>query len=277
MRRALSIAASQAAGLRENFGTMTKPFHAGHAAESGVVAVDLTGLGWTAADQILEAPRGFFHAYGGSYDPAAIVDRLGKPWTFSSPGISIKPFPSGSLTHPGMTELLRLMRKEHIEAVDVERVDVGTNHNMPNALIHHRPTTGLQAKFSMEFCLAVLLLYGQATLAEFRDEVVNRREVQAMIHRVNFYVDPDADKAGFDKMTTILRIHLKNGETLSGRADFGKGSPANPMTYEEVADKFRGNAAFVNWPKQNAEMVVDLVRALERVDDARKLVALCGK
>src|SRR2546422_3123745 len=65
IRRALSIAASQAAGLRENFGTMTKPFHAGHAAESGIVAVDLTNLGWTATDQILEAPRGFFHAYGG--------------------------------------------------------------------------------------------------------------------------------------------------------------------------------------------------------------------
>ncbi len=277
MRGALSIAASQAAGLRENFGTMTKPFHAGHASESGVVAIDLTSLGWTAADQILEAPRGFFHAYGGSYDPAAIVDRLGKPWTFASPGISIKPFPSGSLTHPGMTELLRLMRQEHIKAVDVERLDVGTNHNMPNALIHHRPTTGLQAKFSMEFCLAVLLLYGEATLAEFRDEVVDRPEVQAMIQRVNFYVDPDAEKAGFDKMTTILRIHLKNGKTLFGRADFGKGSPADPMTYEEVADKFRSNAAFANWPKQNAETVVDLVRTLERVDDARKLVALCGK
>jgi 2-methylcitrate dehydratase PrpD len=176
-----------------------------------------------------------------------------------------------------MTELMRLMHKEHIKAVDVERVDVGTNHNMPNALIHHRPTTGLQAKFSMEFCLAVLLLYGQATLAEFRDEVVNRPEVQAMIRRVNFYVDPDAEKAGFDKMTTILRIHLKNGKTLSGRADFGKGSPADPMSYEEVADKFRANAAFANWPKQNAEMIVDVVRALERVDDARKLVALCGK
>jgi 2-methylcitrate dehydratase PrpD len=148
---------------------------------------------------------------------------------------------------------------------------------MPNALIHHRPTTGLQAKFSMEFCLAVLLLYGQATLAEFRDEVVNRPEVQAMIQRVNFYVDPEAEKAGFDKMTTVLRIHLKNGKILSGRADFGKGSPADPMTYEEVADKFRGNAAFAKWDKQKAETVIDLVRTLERVDDARKLVALCGK
>ena len=107
--RALGIAASEAAGLRENFGTMTKPFHAGRAAESGVVAAELAGLGWTAAEQILEAPRGFFRAAGGSYDPKAIVHKLGKPWTFRSPGISIKPHPSGSLTHPGMTELLRLI------------------------------------------------------------------------------------------------------------------------------------------------------------------------
>src|SRR5438552_1401258 len=92
IRRALSIAASQASGLRENFGSMTKPFHAGHAAESGIVAVDLTNLGWTAADQILEAQRGFFHAYGGSYDLAAIVYRMGKLWTLSLAGISIKSF-----------------------------------------------------------------------------------------------------------------------------------------------------------------------------------------
>src|SRR6266478_381689 len=106
--RAFGVAASHAAGLRENFGTMMKPFQAGHAAESGVVAADFAALGWTAAEQILEAQRGFFHAYGGGYDPSAIVDRLGKPWTFENPGVSIKPFPSGSLTHPGMTELLRL-------------------------------------------------------------------------------------------------------------------------------------------------------------------------
>jgi 2-methylcitrate dehydratase PrpD len=97
------LAASQSGGLRENFGTMTKPFQAGHAAESGLASVELVRLGWTAAEQILEAERGFFHAFGGSYDAAAIMDRLGKPWTFASPGISLKPFPSGSLTHPAMT------------------------------------------------------------------------------------------------------------------------------------------------------------------------------
>ena len=274
--RAFAIAASHSAGLRENFGTMTKPFQAGHAAESGVVAADFAALGWTAADQILEAPRGFFHAYGGSYDPTFILDKLGKPWTFSSPGVSIKPFPSGSLTHPGMTELLRLIRTEHISAGDVVQVEVGTNHNMLNTLIHHRPKTGLQAKFSMEFCMAILLLEGKAGLAEFTDAVVNRPDVQEMIGRIKFYTDPEAEKAGYDKMTTIIKIHLKNGRTVSGRADFGKGSPANPMSYDEVADKFRQCAAFANWPQTKVGQIAETVRKLEQVADTRSLISLCS-
>src|SRR5207253_454219 len=175
----------EASGLRENFGTMTKPLHAGRAAESGVAAADLAALGWTATDQILESPRGFFRAAGGGYDPRAIVHKLANPWTFRSPGVSIKPHPSGSLTHPGMTEMMRLIREHAIKPGQVERVDVGTNRNMPNALIHHQPKTGLQAKFSMEFCMSVLLLYGKAGLAEFQDETPNRPEVREMISRVH--------------------------------------------------------------------------------------------
>jgi 2-methylcitrate dehydratase PrpD len=272
--RAFAIAASQAAGLRENFGTMMKPFQAGHAAESGVVATDFAALGWTGAEKILEAPRGFFHAYGGGYDPDAILNKLGKPWTFASPGVSIKPFPSGSLTHPGMTELLRLIRTEHIRAADVEQVEVGTNRNMPNALIHHRPKNGLQAKFSMEFCMAILLLEGKAGLNEFTDAVVNRPDVQEMIGRVRFYADPEAEKAGYDKMTTIIKIHLNNGRTISGRADFGKGSPTNPMSYDEVADKFRGCAAFADWPSSKVEKTIEVVCNLESLSDVRSLSAL---
>ncbi|HEY3618978.1 MAG TPA: MmgE/PrpD family protein, partial [Candidatus Sulfotelmatobacter sp.] len=214
--RAFGVAASHSAGLRENFGTMMKPFQAGHATESGVIAADFAAIGWTAAEQILEAPRGFFHAYGGTYDPAAIVDRLGRPWTFQNPGVSIKPFPSGSLTHPGMTELSRLIRENSIRAADVERVEVGTNRNMPTTLLHHHPTTGLQAKFSMEFCMAILLLDGKADQTKFTDQVVNRPDVQKMIERVRFYVDPEAEQAGYDKMTTILKITLKDGRIISG-------------------------------------------------------------
>jgi 2-methylcitrate dehydratase PrpD len=272
--RAFGIAASHAAGLRENFGTMMKPFQAGHATESGVVAADFAAIGWTAAEQILEAQRGFFHAYGGTYDPAAIVDRLGKPWTLQNPGVSIKPFPSGSLTHPGMTVLMRLIRANSIKAADVEHVDVGTNRNMPNALIHHHPTTGLQGKFSMEFCMAILLLDGKADQTKYTDAVVNRDDVKKMIERVRFYVDPEAENAGYDKMTTILKITLKNGHTISGRADFGKGSPSDPMSYDEVAEKFRGCAAFAQWPSSKANQVIDMVRKLEDVSDVRTLTAL---
>src|SRR5438445_2755809 len=188
------LVAGQSGGLRENFGTMTKPYQGGHAAESGLLCAELVALGWTAAKQILEADRGFFHGFGGSYDPSAIMDRLGKPWTFVSPGISLKPYPSGSLTHPAMTELMRLIDANNIQADQVEKVDVGANHNMTTTLLHHQPKTGLEAKFSMEFCLAILLLERKAGLGEFSDKVVQRAEVQEVMRKIHFYVDPEAER-----------------------------------------------------------------------------------
>src|SRR6266702_3179325 len=264
---AFGLAASQSGGLRENFGTMTKPFQAGHAAESGVVSADLVALGWDAAEQILEAERGFFHAFGGTFDPGAIMNRLGRPWTFASPGISLKPYPSGSLTHPAMTELARLIAANNIQAAQVEKVDVGANHNMTTTLLHHQPKTGLEAKFSMEFCLPILLLRGKASLGEFTDQIVQSAEVHDMIRKINFYVDPEAESAGFDKMTSILKIHLKDGRMITGRADFAKGSPANPMTFEEAATKFRGCAEYAGCSKSKAEKIISLLRTLDSVPD----------
>jgi 2-methylcitrate dehydratase PrpD len=271
---ALGVAAAEGGGLRDNFGSMTKPFHAGHAAENGTVAVDLAALGWTAADDILEGPLGFFQAAGGGFDPGSIVDRLGRPWTFASPGVSIKPFPSGSLTHPAMGEMLRLVRENDIKPGDVEKVDVGANHSMTTTLYHHRPTTGLQGKFSMEFCMSILILERKAGLVQFQDAVVQRPEVQQMIGRINFYVDPVAEAAGFDKMTSILKVHLKDGRVLSARAEFAKGSPSNPMSYDEVADKFRGCAEFVKWPQQKTEAIITFVKTIERAPDMSALTPL---
>jgi 2-methylcitrate dehydratase PrpD len=271
---AFGLVASQSGGLRENFGTMTKPFQAGRAAESGLASVELVALGWTAAEQILEADRGFFHAFGGSYDPGAIMDRLGKPWTFVSPGISLKPYPSGSLAHPAMTELARLIEAHDLQAAQVEKVDVGANHNMTTTLLHHQPKTGLEAKFSMEFCLAILLLERKAGLGEFADKVVQRADVQEMIRRVNFYVDPEAESAGYDKMTSLLKIYLKDGRVIKGRADFGKGSPANPMTFEEAAAKFRGCAGYAEWPRSKTEKIIAFVRALDSTPDVSTLSPL---
>jgi 2-methylcitrate dehydratase PrpD len=273
-QRALGIAASQSAGLRESFGTMTKPFHAGRAAESGVVAVDLAMRGWTAAENILEAPRGFFRAAGGGYDAASIEGALGLPWSFDSPGVSIKPHPSGSLTHPGMRVMLRLIEEHDIRPEQVRRVRVGTNRNMPNALIHHRPRTELNAKFSMEFCMAILLLERKAGLAEFTDEVVARDDVQRLIERVDFDVHPEAEAAGYEKMTTIVEVELADGRVVRGRADFGKGSPADPMSDAELEAKFRECAAWGGLADAAARDVAGLIWRIEELGDVRDLTRL---
>ncbi len=270
----LSLGASQAAGLRENFGTMTKPFHPGRAAESGVLAAELVRLGWTAAANGLEANRGFFKAAGGGYDPKAIHGKLGKPWTFAMPGVSIKPHPSGSLTHPGMGVMLELVIKHDIKPSQVAKVRVGTNRHMQNTLIHRRPKNELQAKFSMEFCMAILLLERKAGLAEFTDAIVNRADVQRMIGNIEFGVHPEAEAAGYEKMTTIIDIELKDGRTIGGSADFGKGSPANPMSDDEVAGKFIECATWGGLSKTSAGKIIDLVFNLEKVRGTRELTRL---
>ena len=273
-RRALSLGATQAGALRENFGTMTKPFHAGRAAESGVVAAELAAFGFTASPNGLEADRGFFRAAGGGCTAEMIDGKLGNPWTFASPGVSIKPHPSGSLTHPGMAVMQDLIQRHDLRPERIRRVSVGTNHNMPNALIHHRPRTELQAKFSMEFCMAILLLERKAGLEQFTDEVVNRADVQAMIAKVDFGMHPDAEAAGFDKMTTIIEVETDDGRVVKGAADFGKGSPANPMSDAELSEKFRQCAAWGGLDRDRSERVLDLAWRIDTLADVGELTQL---
>ena len=275
--RALGIAASQSAGLRENFGTMVKPLHAGRASESGVVAAQLAALGYTASPVILEAERGFFQAAGGGYEASMIEEKLGNPWTFVSPGVSIKPHPCGSLTHPAMGLVLDLIHQHDIRPEQVVRVSVGTNKNMPHALIHHRPVNSLQAKFSMEFCVAILLLKRKAGLAEFTDEVVNRSDVQALIQKVDFGVDAEAEAAGYEKMTTLIDIELKSREVVSGRADFAKGSPVNPMSDQELSDKFRECASWGGVPDNRQGKALELIWRLDELEDISEIIGILSK
>jgi len=167
-----------------------------------------------------------------------------------------------------------LIRKHDIRPSQVIKVRVGTNRHMPNTLIHRNPKNELQAKFSMEFCMAILLLDRRAGLAEFSDAVVNRPDVRRMMRKIEFGVHPQAEAAGYEKMTTIIDIALQDGRTLHGRADFGKGSPANPMSDDEVADKFRECAAWGGLPRTHGEKVIDLVFDLERLPRTRTLTRL---
>jgi 2-methylcitrate dehydratase PrpD len=271
---ALSVAASQAAGLRENFGTMTKPFHAGRAAESGTVAADVSRRGISAADTILEAQRGFFQAAGGGYDPELIDGRFGAPWTFANPGVSIKPHPSGSLTHPGMWAMLELVTDHDLKPDEVAAITVGTNSNMPNALIHHRPTNELQAKFSMEFCMAILLLERRAGLGEFTDEVVMRDDVQELIGRVEFGTDPEMEALGPKEMTTVIRVEKQDGTLLETRESYGKGHPRNPMSDAELTDKFLECLDWGGVAESTGREVAERVMSLEDETSVADLVAV---
>ena len=277
---ALGIAASEAGGIRRNFGSMTKAFHAGHAAENGSVAADLAALGFTAAGDVLETPLGFYQAAGGGFRPDAIVNRLGRPWMFASPGDLIKRFPCGTIQQPVMDATLRLIAQHAIKAAGVERVEVGGNQSNVNTLFRHRPATGLEAKFSMEFAVAILLVDGKAGLGQFTDASVRRTEVQDMVGRVKYYADPEFDRLGgggaFQAVLeepAIIRIHMKDGRVLSARTEPAKGSPKNPMSYEEVADKFRTNAEFARWPRSKTESIITLVRSLERASTLAPLTA----
>jgi 2-methylcitrate dehydratase PrpD len=148
---------------------------------------------------------------------------------------------------------------------------------MPVALIHHRPQTGLEAKFSMEYCLAILLLDRKAGLVEFTDERVRRADVQEMLGKINLYVDAGAENAGYDKMTSILKIHLKSGQTISGSAGFAKGSPSDLMTFEETVDKFKGCAEYARWEKTKTSRIINLIANLEKIPDVRVLGPLLAR
>lgn len=277
MERALGLAASMASGLRENFGTMTKPLHAGRSAENGVTAAQLAKRGFTSARNILEARRGFFNAMAGGFDEKKLMGRLGRPYFIQQPGISIKPYPSGSLSHPAQDLILDLVKRHDLYAKDIEAIRVGTNSNVPNALIYPMPKTALEGKFSIPFCMAIAVLERKAGIAQFRDRKVKDPKVVAFMKRVTLYVDQELEALGYDQVRSRVRIELKNGKTVEGRANVGRGHPLKPMSWEELGEKFRDCARLV-LPRQVVEKAIDLIAGMDRVRSILALVrVLAGK
>ena len=269
--RTLGIVASMASGLRENFGTMTKPLHAGRAAENGVNAALLARDGFTAATNILEARRGFFNAMAGGFDESKISGRLGKPYFMKEPGISIKPYPSGSLSHPAQDLILDLVAEHDIRAAAIERIEVGTNSNVPNALIYPMPTNALEGKFSIPFCMAIAVLERKAGIAQFQDRKVRDKRVVELMKRVTLYVDEELEKLGYDQVRSRVRIGLKDGRTIEGRYDVARGHPEKPMSWDELARKFRDCAALV-LPEEKADRIIELAAGIERLKNLKPLI-----
>jgi 2-methylcitrate dehydratase PrpD len=261
---ALGIAASLASGLRQNFGTMTKPLHAGQASKNGVIAAQLAGRGYTSDAGIVEGKLGYANAFaGGKGDCAKIADGLGRPFSILSPGVGLKRYPSCARTHPGIDAMLDIVLGNDIRPEDVNSISCAGSYTTPTMLIHSRPQSALEGKFSIEFCMALALLEREVALPYFRDEKVQDRRIQELIRKVTFSVRPDLttiENSG--NPSTTVKVLLKDGREFSKTVDEAKGTPENPLSAEEVRGKYRNCVKGVQ-SKTEAEKTIEAVENLE--------------
>lgn len=270
---ALALAASAAGGVRQNFGSMVEILHPGLAAEAGIVAADMAARGLTGAADALGGKVGYFAAAAGGFDPE-MLGRLGDPWAIVDPGMWIKPFPNGALNHPAMTGLLAMTSEHGISGGDIVSISVRTNRRVLETLIHHDPGTAMEARFSMEFALALIAVEGRAGLAEFTDATLARADIREAMARVRFaaYDEPEP---GYTNMTTLLEVALADGTRHHRRCDWAQGSTQSPMSFEDACEKFRQCTAFAGFPADAAAAAIDIVGDFESVDDSRRIAAIC--
>jgi 2-methylcitrate dehydratase PrpD len=268
---ALGIAASMSSGIRVSFGSMTKPLHAGRAAENGVTAAELASRGFTAGDDALDGEWGFFQVLGGGADVPRIVAALGKPFSIVEPGVSFKPYPCGSLGHPTMDAMLKLVTDRDVKPEQVAKVRVRAGSNILNPLRYKTAKTELEAKFCLPFMMTSIVLRRRAGIREFTDEFVSSAPVQAMMPRVETVFDQAIEARGFDKMRSIVEVDLVDGRTLTQSSDERyRGSPENPFTRADLHAKFTDCASLV-LPAPRIARALETIESVERLKNIREL------
>lgn len=235
----LAIAASTASGLVANFGTMTKPVHSGFAADNGVKAALLARAGVTANPRAIEAGTGFFDLFCGEVQPELALEKLGERWDIVDPGNIYKAYPTCSLTHCAIDMLLDGIASGEIRPGEVETIECAVGYRCENTLPYHDARTGLEGKFSMEYCLAAALVYGKVGFAQFTDEAVNAPAVAAMQKRIHLYTHPDlrTPESVPHDFTDIVIVH-RDGRRFHGRESYAKGDPHKPWSLDQFKAKF---------------------------------------
>jgi 2-methylcitrate dehydratase PrpD len=267
----IALAASQASGLKENFGTMSKPLHAGLAARNGVLAAQLAQNGFTAAERALDGPQGFLLAMASERnDLLEACASLGQRWEILETGITVKLYPSCAATHPALDAVLDLRREHQLTAEKVEAVEVEVDSITPNLLIYDRPKTGLEGKFSMNFCVAAALLEGHVGLETFEDDYVRSSRIQELLPRIALRVNPSLGKNAPALTQAIVTIRLAADQVLRREANGARGYPEHPPSMEELGTKFR-SCALKAIPKELVESMWSCLNGLERVGDVRSL------
>ena len=276
MAQALAIAASMSSGVKANFGTDCKPWHVGHAARCGLEAAQLAAAGFTGNPRVLEHGDGFGSTHGAGMKPAwdLTVAGLGAPHELADPGIGVKRFPACASTHQALDATLELIALHAIDPANVTAVECGVSYMAPHQLIYDHATTGLQGKFSMQYCVSVALLDRTVGLAQFTDDRVRRPDVQALMPRVRMFVHPEqTTRESLARKFTDVTVALKDGTKLQRRVDQAKGQPGNPLTDGELEVKFR-DAAGHALQKDRIEALLAALNRLETVPDVSAIARL---
>ncbi|RMF93464.1 MAG: MmgE/PrpD family protein [Nitrospinota bacterium] len=276
--RAFGIAASLSSGIRQNFGTMTKPLHPGHAAMGGVMAATLAQMDFTADEGILEAPFGFARLYtgGGEFQLEQITQTFGAPYDLVDPGVVIKQYPCCAFTHRAIDATLDLVQKHQFAPEAVAEVECLLSRLASDVLIHARPHTALEGKFSLEYCLAAAILDRKVGLAQFTDEMVQRPQAQELLQRVKRQIHPVEATAGErddEDLPVTVTIKLRDGRKYSQQVDLPKGHPQNPLSESELQAKFRECASLVLSSKK-IDRVLEQLEQLETLPTLTPLLEL---
>ena len=265
---ALGIAASRTGGLTANTGTMVKSTHPGNAARMGAEAGILAGMGYTASDEVLESPVGYAAAlFGGEFDWDVATGGLGASWRLVDPGYDIKRFPAQVYMQNAIEAALNLRDENGIGPEDIEQVTIsrrGRGHSGP------RPRSGLDGKFSVEYCAAAALLDGRVGIDTFTDPRRFSPDMEDMLGRMR--VEPEGPESG----ATLATAVLKDGRTVSAECVAFSGSAGNPMSREQRMAKVQD--CFVRaLSDADAERVLEMLENLESLDDTAQLMAVLGQ
>jgi 2-methylcitrate dehydratase PrpD len=273
LANALAIAASQAGGIRANFGTMTKPFHAGHAARCGVHAARLAAGGVEGSPTALEGPAGFFAVFGfGAASPDLVAPSLGDPYDLAAVGLSVKRYPCCYATHRAADAVLELRARPGVGPEQVERLRVRVPPGALSPLLYDRAETGLQGKFSMRYVVAAGLLDGRLGLDTFTDEMVRRPQVRALEELTDVVEDRSipAGRSPIEGGHVEVAARLRGGVQLACRVEEAAGSPNRPLSSAQLADKFRDCARALD--PARTQRALQRLEHLDELSDVRILI-----
>jgi 2-methylcitrate dehydratase PrpD len=271
---ALGLAGSQACGLTQNFGTMTKPFHGGNSARSGIIAAMLVKEGFTATHDVFEGHMSFPVAFYGErdFDLTRATENLGQPFAVLSPGINVKKYPTCYGTHRSIDAMLHLIDAHDISPDEVAKVQCFVPPRTTKLLFYDNPCTELEGKFSMQFCMAAALTDRKVGLSQVRDEKVNNPQIKELMKKVTLSIHPDwIEGESSETRPDVVTVILKDGREYTYQVDKARGHADVPLSWEELLVKYRDCAGLV-MEKGDVERSIELLEGLEEIGDIKELM-----